>query len=174
MENSAHQLRAELEASANATQNCPTCRELQPGDEYDELNIISNQSLRDDCGYCHVLKSAINSLADRPTTQIFVHSKEGEPIGVEYFTEKKSDSENSYTSKAGFIIYSHDKSRLVPGLGILSWKPLTYPHSFHCPSSQMIQESYKHDTVISIVLNSIGHVTEYRGYVLNACHVPYT
>ncbi|QGI70893.1 hypothetical protein CEK26_003227 [Fusarium fujikuroi] len=148
MENSAHQLRAELEASANATQNRPTCRELQPGDEYDELNIISNQSLRDDCGYCHVLKSAINSLADRPTTQIFVHSKEGEPIGVEYFTEKKSDSENSYTSKAGFIIYSHDK---VDNL-------------FH-------QYEY---LVISIVLNSIGHVTEYRGYVLNACHVPYT
>ncbi|QGI88231.1 hypothetical protein CEK25_003187 [Fusarium fujikuroi] len=148
MENSAHQLRAELEASANATQNCPTCRELQPGDEYDELNIISNQSLRDDCGYCHVLKSAINSLADRPTTQIFVHSKEGELIGVEYFTEKKSDSENSYTSKAGFIIYSHDK---VDNL-------------FH-------QYEY---LVISIVLNSIGHVTEYRGYVLNACHVPYT
>jgi hypothetical protein len=109
MENSAHQTRAELDALVNATQSCPICRDLQPGNEYDELHTIGTQSLRDDCGYCRILKSAMNSLADGPTTQIFVQSKEGEPISVEYFFEKNPGSEDNYASKAGFIIYSHDK-----------------------------------------------------------------
>ncbi|KAI1022001.1 hypothetical protein LB504_007548 [Fusarium proliferatum] len=131
MENSTHQLRSGLEASVNSTQSCPICRDLQPGDEYDDFNVISTQSLRDDCGYCHVLTTAMNSLADGPITQIFVHSKDGEPISVEYFSEKKSDPEDSYASKAGFIIYSHDKSRLIPDLGILS----AYPESTELDTS---------------------------------------
>lgn len=109
MKNSAHQPIAELDAIVNATQSCPICRDLQPGDDDNEFNTIETQSLRDDCGYCGILKSAMNSLADGPTTQIFVHSKENGPISVEYFSEKNPGSEDSYASKAGFIIYSHDK-----------------------------------------------------------------
>ncbi|KAJ4027603.1 hypothetical protein NW761_014757 [Fusarium oxysporum] len=147
MENSTHQPIAELDAIVNATQSCPICRDLQPGDEDDELNIIGTQSLRDDCGYCRILKSAMNSLADGPTTQIFVHSKEGGPISVEYFSEKNPGSEDSYASKAGFIIYSHDKSRLIPDLRILS----AYPESTELDASvnfinaQMSECSTKHE-----------------------------
>ncbi|EMT74574.1 hypothetical protein FOC4_g10000287 [Fusarium odoratissimum] len=147
MENSAHQPAAELDALVNATQSCPICRDLLPGDEDDELNIIGTQSLRDDCGYCRILKSAMNSLADGPTTQIFVHSKEGGPISVEYFSEKNPGSEDSYASKAGFIIYSHDKSRLIPDLGMLS----AYPESTELDASvnfvnaQMSECSTKHE-----------------------------
>ncbi|TVY61126.1 hypothetical protein Focb16_v012912 [Fusarium oxysporum f. sp. cubense] len=147
MENSAHQPIAELDALVNATQSCPICRDLQPGDEDDELNIIGTQSLRNDCGYCRILKSAMNSLADGPITQIFVHSKEGRPISVEYFSEKNPGSEDSYASKTGFIIYSHDKSRLIPDLGILS----AYPESTELDASvnfinaQMSECSTKHE-----------------------------
>ncbi|KAF5705871.1 hypothetical protein FGLOB1_7768 [Fusarium globosum] len=121
MENSAHQLRAGLEALVNSTQSCPIYRDLKPGEGNDELNINSTPNLRDGCGYCRILQSAMNSSADGPTTQTFVHSKEGEPISVEYFSEKNPG--DSYMSKAGFIIYSHDKSRLIPDLGILGAYP---------------------------------------------------
>ncbi|KAF5543004.1 hypothetical protein FMEXI_7240 [Fusarium mexicanum] len=97
MKNSVHQPRAKPNAVVNATQSCPVCRDLQPGDEYDELNTIGIESLRDDCGYCRILESAMDSLADGPTTQLFVHSKEGEPISVEYFYEKDLDPEDSYS-----------------------------------------------------------------------------
>ncbi|RBA17974.1 hypothetical protein FPRO05_10992 [Fusarium proliferatum] len=147
MENSTHQLRAGLEVPVNSTQSCPICRDLKPGDEYDDFNVISTQSLRDDCGCCQVLKSAMNSLADGSTTQIFVHSKEGEPISVEYSSEKL-DPEDSHANKAGFIIYSHDKSRLIPDLGILS----SYPESTELETSikfinaQMLECNTKHES----------------------------
>ncbi|KAF5638920.1 hypothetical protein F25303_7526 [Fusarium sp. NRRL 25303] len=146
MENSAHQLRAGLQASVNSTQSCPTCRDLEPGEGNDELNIISTPNLRDGCGYCRILQSAMNNLADGPTTQIFVRSKEGEPISVEYFSEKNPG--DSYVSKAGFIIYSHDKSRLIPDLGILG----AYPKSTELATSvnfinaQMSECSTKHES----------------------------
>ncbi|KAF5686280.1 het-domain-containing protein [Fusarium circinatum] len=148
MKNSVPQLRAKLDSVINATQSCPVCRDLQPGDDYDEHNTIGFESLRDDCGYCRILKSAMNSLADGPTTQIFVHCEEGEPITVEYFYEKGPGSEDSYASKAGFIIYSHDKSQLIPDLGILS----VYPESTELGASvnfintQMLECSTKHES----------------------------
>ncbi|ENH69345.1 hypothetical protein FOC1_g10001117 [Fusarium oxysporum f. sp. cubense race 1] len=123
MEDSTPQPIAELDAIVNATQSCPICRDLQPGDEDDELNIIGTQSLRDDCGYCP------------------------KRISVEYFSEKNPGSEDSYASKAGFIIYSHDKSRLIPDLGILS----AYPESTELDASvnfinaQMSECSTKHE-----------------------------
>ncbi|KAF4497862.1 HET-domain containing protein [Fusarium agapanthi] len=148
MKNSVHQLRAKLDAVVNTTQSCPICRDLQPGDDYNELNTIGIESLRYDCGYCRILKSAMNSLADGPTTQIFVHSKEGEPISVGYFYKKDLDPDDSYASKAGFIIYSHDKSQLMPDLGILS----AYPESTELGASvnfinaQMLECSTKHES----------------------------
>ncbi|KAF4439024.1 HET-domain-containing [Fusarium acutatum] len=147
MEKSAQQLGAKLDTLVNTTQICPTCRDLQPGDEDNELNIIQIQSLRDNCGYCRILKASMINLADGPTTQIFVYSKDGEPISVQYFSEKKPGTEDSYASKAGFIIYSHDKSRLLPDLGILS----AYPESTELDASvnfinaQMSECSTKHE-----------------------------
>ncbi|KAF5628935.1 het-domain protein [Fusarium sp. NRRL 52700] len=148
MKNSIHHSRAKLDAVVNATQSCPVCRDLQPGDDYDELNTIGIETLRNDCGYCRILESAVNSLADGPTTRIFVRSKEGEPISVEYFYEKSPGSEDNYASKAGFIIYSHDKSQLIPGLGVLS----PYPESTELDASvnfinaQMLECSTKHES----------------------------
>ncbi|KAF5593790.1 het-domain protein [Fusarium subglutinans] len=148
MMNSVRQPRAQLDDIVKVKQSRPICRDLQPGDEYDELNTIGIESLRDDCGYCRILESAMNSIVDEPTTQLFVHSKEGEPISVEYFYEKDLDPEDTYASKAGFIIYSHDKSQLIPGLGILG----AYPESTELGASvnfinvQMLECSTKHES----------------------------
>ncbi|KAH7137512.1 heterokaryon incompatibility protein-domain-containing protein [Dactylonectria estremocensis] len=125
MENTAPEARAELPAAANSTRGCPVCRNLQPSVERYESKTIEVGSLRDECEYCQLLKSALAHLSHGRATNVFMRSSKREPIRITYHHDGDPDGRDTPIEMAELILYSHDDSQLIPELGTLN----PYPRS---------------------------------------------